>query len=120
VALFRQLRFDVGVHSLSEGALDSNYRVELDQNIFLDEPKATLAGFDGGRVQLFIDGTLGQGDAIRVALGDQPAQDSQAIIQVRHPPNMHPDSRSEYKKAPPMSGADAESGLAGLAPLHAA
>ena len=92
-ASLRQLLFDVGVHRLGKGALDSDYHAELDQDVFLKEPEAALAGVGWSDGQVLVDGPLGQRDAIRVTLGDQPAQDSQAVIQVRHRANMRPDSQ---------------------------
>ena len=47
-SLFCQLLLNVGVHRLGKGALNSNHRIMLDQNILLDKPEPALAGLEWG------------------------------------------------------------------------
>jgi hypothetical protein len=51
----------------------------------LQESQPALSGIGGGRGQVLVDGSLGEGDVIDVALSDQAAQDFFAVVQVWHP-----------------------------------
>ena len=74
--LFRQLLFDVGVHSLSEGTLNSDDSIVLGKNVLLEEPETAFTGLGWGDLQIFVDGPFSQGNAVWVSFGDQPAQNS--------------------------------------------
>jgi hypothetical protein len=96
--LFSELLFDVSVDRLGKGALKSNHGIVLDQDILLDEPKATLAGFDGGSIQIFVDSPFGQWNTVRVSLGDQSTQNISACVQGGHRANMRPDSKLGHQQ----------------------
>jgi len=48
----------------------SNNGVALDYDVFLQQPQAALSGIGRGCMQVFIDGSLGEWDAVGVAVGD--------------------------------------------------
>ena len=91
--LFRESSFDIGVHCLGEGALNSNHRVPLNQNVLLDEQETAFAGIGWSDIQILVDGSLGQRDTVWVPLGDQSTQDVRASCQMRHRANMRPVSK---------------------------
>jgi hypothetical protein len=68
--LFCQLLFDIGVHGISKSMPVSSNGIALYQNIFLQQPQAALSGIGGGRSQVLADGSLGEWNAVGVAIAD--------------------------------------------------
>ena len=69
-ALVFQLLFDIGVHGISKAMLASNNGVALDYDVFMQQPQAALSGIGRGCIQVFINGSLCEWDAVGVAIGD--------------------------------------------------
>jgi hypothetical protein len=50
--------------------LASNNGVALDYDVFMQQPQAALSGIGRGCIQVFINGSLCEWDAVGVAIGD--------------------------------------------------
>jgi hypothetical protein len=83
-----QFLFDMGVHGVGKIAMISRNSIALVDDVLLYEPQSALSGLSGGRVPVFVNGPFGQGNAVYFTLGYQPAQDSQAGIDVSHGPDI--------------------------------
>jgi hypothetical protein len=61
-------------HGIGKVALAPKDGFALAQNVLLDEPQTALSGLGRGLIPISLDGPFGQGDAVYVTFGDQPAQ----------------------------------------------
>ena len=83
-SLLRQLPLDISVHRFGKRALHADREVVLVERIALEHAQAAPAGADRRRVQILIDGALGDRDGLRISPRDQEPQEALAFGQAGH------------------------------------